>query len=264
MERGILVHAALAAFWRDVVDHATLIVVVAGRFPAARSTRRSRPRRRRFRRDDGAGCPPWWRPVKRPGSRRRVRAWLDDFDRLRPPFTVAAVEAREAARAGRPPVATAPRSHRRACRRRDRDHRLQDRQSSRRPPSGSTLARRSRSSGSIGSRSRHFDGARPVRAVAYAQLRPGEMKAVGLAADASAVARAARAIGAQGRRTRRLARRRRPLAPYARRAGGTRSAKATRRSRRAMCSATCQRCGLQSLCRIGALAIDGDTENGDD
>ena len=127
IERGILVHAALAAFWRDVVDQATMIAL---------------PRDDFLQRIDAAVAlavqslsPGRWSrlpAVVTAGEAARiaktVRAWLDEFDRLRPPFTVAAVEASRPLALGGLQLDIASRSNRHAGGWRNRDHRLQDRE----------------------------------------------------------------------------------------------------------------------------------------
>ncbi len=259
-ERGVLVHAALAAFWRDVVDHATLVALPHDDFlrridaavaVAARTITQAR----------------WSRlpAVVAAGEAARiaktVRAWVDEFDRGRAPFVVADVEAARLLALGglqwtlrvdridaladggvaiidyKTGIVTSPN--------RWFDDRAQE------PQLGLYwLAQRG------------FDPARPVRAVAYAQLRPGEVKAVGLAADAGAwpalpEPSAVKGIGladwpaVEGRWRHTLA----ALAIEVREG----HASVTPRDPRV----TCTRCGRQPLCRIGALALEGGTESDD-
>jgi RecB family exonuclease len=91
-ERGQLAHATLAAFWNSITDQASLLVLDADRldFEVVAAV------------DKGIACLPAvrWRSVPdavRAAESRRLnrllRAWLD-IERARPPFTVAAVEAR--------------------------------------------------------------------------------------------------------------------------------------------------------------------------
>ncbi len=261
MERGVLVHAALAAFWRDVADHATLIALPDGDLServgaAVAAAVKTLPAGR------------WNRlpAVVAAGEAARiaktVRAWLDEFDRFRSPFAVAAVEvARPLELAGldwslrvdridtlaaggsaiidyKTGVVAAPTQW--------FDDRPQE------PQLGLYwLAQHA------------FDAARPVRAVAYAQLRPGEMKAVGIAADAAVWPRLREppAIDGAG-----LAdwgavegRWRHTLEMIAQEVRAGYSPVAPRDVK-----VTCKRCGRQALCRIGALAIDGEAEAGDE
>ena len=116
---------------------------------------------------------------------KTVRAWLDEFDRARPPFAVSAVEASRPLVLGGLQFAL----------RLDRIDAL--------AAGGAAIIDyktgivaspaqwfddrpREPQLGLYWLAQQDFDGARPVRALAYAQLRPGEMKAVGLAADAAA------------------------------------------------------------------------------
>ena len=92
LERGMLVHSTLAAFWRRVKTHAALLALspeaqtatldaaVAEAVEAFPATR--------------------WRavsPLVKEGEAARIRAlvtgWLDRFERTRPPFEVSAIEA---------------------------------------------------------------------------------------------------------------------------------------------------------------------------
>jgi hypothetical protein len=116
--------------------------------------------------------------------------------------------------------------------------------------------------GLYGLAQQHFDSTQPVRAVAYAQLRPGEMKALGIAADTaawpglflpSALGGASLADWPAA-----LDRWRHALESIAEEIRAGNAAVAPRDER-----VTCRRCGRQSLCRIGALAMEGDVEVGD-
>jgi hypothetical protein len=91
LERGILVHATLATFWRDVADHATLIAL----------TEEELQHRIERAAKDASQClsPVRWSrlpPVVAAGESQRlariVRAWVDDFERPRPPFVVSEIE----------------------------------------------------------------------------------------------------------------------------------------------------------------------------
>ena len=260
IERGILVHAALAAFWRDVVDQATMIAL---------------PRDDFLQRIDAAVAlavqtlsPGRWSrlpAVVTAGEAARiaktVRAWLDEFDRLRPPFTVAAVEASR-------PLAL---GGLRWTLRLDRIDTLADggtaiidyKTGKVAAPAKWFDARAQEPQLGLYWLAQHdFDFAQPIRAVAYAQLRPGEMKAVGLAADGSAwpglpEPSAVKEVGLADWRAVE-SRWRHTLDALAVEVREGVAAVAPRDVR-----VTCQRCGLQSLCRIGVLALDGDTGNGD-
>ena len=91
MERGSLLHAALAALWDDVHDHATLIALTGAeldtRIADAVAHARTKLNRVRWQ------CLPV--TVAQGESQRladTVRAWLDVIERERPPFTVRATE----------------------------------------------------------------------------------------------------------------------------------------------------------------------------
>jgi hypothetical protein len=86
-ERGSLLHAALAALWDDVGDHATLVRLTAAELDirVARAVAHARAKLDRVR----------WQslpPVVASGESQRladtVRAWLDVIERERPPFAV--------------------------------------------------------------------------------------------------------------------------------------------------------------------------------
>jgi hypothetical protein len=260
LERGILLHAAVAAFWHDVGDHATLVSLpeheLARRIDAAvmpateciSASRRSR-------------LPPVVAAGEAGRLARIVGAWLADFERERPPFTVVEVEASR-------PLALAGLQ---LSLRLDRIDALAD--------GGTAII--DYKTGKVASpiqwfdprpmepqlglywlSQQAFDAARPVRALAYAQLRPGEMKAVGLAGDATAwpqlwESSALRrsdladwlAVAAQWRRS---------LTALAVEVREGRAAVAPRDVVR-----TCRECGLHAMCRIGAAAGPLDAETGD-
>jgi CheY-like chemotaxis protein len=107
-----------------------------------------------------------------------------------------------------------------------------------------------------------FESTQPIRVVAYAQLRPGEMKAVGLATDDSAwpglpVPSAVKDVGLADWRAVE-SRWRHTLEALAVEVREGFAAVAPRDVR-----LTCGRCLLHPLCRIGALTIDSDPESGD-
>jgi hypothetical protein len=101
-----------------------------------------------------------------------------------------------------------------------------------------------------------------VRAVAYARVRPGETEALGLAADAAAwpglpVPAAIKRIG-HADWTAVLGRWREILEGLATGIRLGHAAVAPRDTKD-----TCERCGRQSLCRIGAFVADDDADASD-
>jgi probable DNA repair protein len=90
-ERGKLVHAAFAAFWRDVRDQRTLLALDAQaldeRIARAVATGRGAL-------DDALwhALPPVVAAVETGHVERLMRQWLDGVDRVRPPFAVAQTE----------------------------------------------------------------------------------------------------------------------------------------------------------------------------
>jgi hypothetical protein len=192
---------------------------------------------------------------------KTVRAWLDDFDRVRLPFAVAAVEASR-------PLALGGLHW---TLRLDRIDTLAD----------GGIAIIDYKTGKVAAPAKWFDdraqdpqlglywlaqhdfeSAQPIRAVAYAQLRPGEMKAVGLAADDNAwpglpEPSAVKDVGLADWRAVED-RWRHTLEGLAVEVREGVASVAPRDAR-----VTCKQCGRQSLCRIGIVAIDGDTESGD-
>ena len=260
LERGMLVHAAVAAFWRDVRDHATLASLpedeLARRLDAAMAVAvECIPSSRRSR------LPPVVAAGESARLAKVVRSWLDDFERVRPSFAVAEVEASRTLALGGLQLSL----------RLDRLDTLAD----------GGLAIIDYKTGKVASQPQWFDprpmepqlglywlsqhsvdSSVPVRALAYAQLRPGEMKAIGLAGDAAAwpqlwgPARLARpdladwtAVEAQWRKSLTL------LAVEVREGRATVAPRDVVR--------TCRECRLQSLCRIGAIGGLPDGENGD-
>ena len=256
IERGRLVHGALAAFWREVRDHATLAAfapdalaahiaaavkraMASGEIPAAR-----------------------WRklpPVLAAGEADRiagiVRRWLEDFDRGRPPFVVRHIELPAKLELGNLIFTL----------KLDRVDAL---------PDGGVAIIDYKTGKAVAPL--HWFDARPqatqlplyafaqramvpsdsVRAVAYAQLKPGDFRIEGLAADTGAwpglprpsdlkgialadwTAVEARWGDALGALAGEIAAGHAPVAP---------------RNIRT----TCQYCGLQPLCRIGARSAEG-------
>ena len=253
LERGTLVHAAMAAFWRDVGSHAALIALapealaqrisaaVEAAMPALPATR--------------------WRdlpPLVAAGEAERmnglVAAWLEAQERPRPPFSVLGVETETSLMLGDLTLSL----------RLDRVDALVDggtviidyKTGSIEPPDAwfaprpqapqlglYTLARRAAAP------------TENVRAVAFAQIRAGEFKVQGLAADEEAwpgmklpsgirTAGLANWTAAEAHWTEALG------ALAADVASG--AASVVPRSLRK----TCARCRLQPLCRIGALALE--------
>ena len=181
IERGKLVHAALAAFWSDVRDSPTLSGLddraLTERIAVACVAARSAVPAARWR---------WVPPVIEAGETARMasllRGWIDRFERTRPPFAVEANETRtELALAGL------------AFRLRiDRIDRTRDGFAIIDYKTGLTLAPkawfdprpRSPQIGLYVLARRQSASDSPTRAVAYAQLRSGELKLNGVAANA--------------------------------------------------------------------------------
>jgi ATP-dependent helicase/nuclease subunit B len=90
-ERGRMVHAAFAAFWRDVGDHGTLSALapdaLAARIALAVAAGRAAVDTRRW-----AALPAVVAAEESAFVARLMRAWVDTVERPRPPFTVVAVE----------------------------------------------------------------------------------------------------------------------------------------------------------------------------
>jgi len=259
LERGILVHAAVAAFWRDVREHATLVSLpeheLARRIDAAVTAavecisiaRRSR-------------LPPVVAAGEASRLARIVGSWLVDFERPRPPFTVIEVEAsRPLALAGLQLSLRLDRLDELA----DGGIAIIDYKTGKvaSPPQWFDPRPVEPQLGLYWLSQQGFDPARPVRALAYAQLRPGEMKAVGLAGDATAWPQLSEssdlrrsdlvdwaAVEAHWRRS---------LTALAVEVREGRAPVAPRDVVR-----TCRECGLQALCRIGASPVDGEDDDG--
>jgi ATP-dependent helicase/nuclease subunit B len=260
LERGVLVHAALAAFWRAVKTRDALVALSpqALRSAIAQATR------------EAASCLPArrWRtvsPLVQQGEAARIESlitkWLHDFERPRPSFVAQEVEAeRTLALAGR------------LLRLRlDRIDMLDgggvaiiDYKTGRTDVANSWFETRPRAP-QLGLYTLAQLASAPeqgVRAVAYAQLKPGKVIVRGLAADAQAwpelrlpsslrndgiadwcamEARWSKILDALGAEI---------VAGAA--AVSPRDEKET-----------CARCGRRPLCRLGALAIE-DREQGAD
>jgi len=261
MERGSLVHGALAAFWRSAGDHATFaafpqdeldrrIAVAVGAamttLPAAR-----------------------WRrlpAIVQAGEAARigtlVRTWLERFERARPPFAVAGVEVSRPLELGglglrlRLDRIDAPA---------DGGVTIIDYKTGIAKSPGRWFDARPQAPqlGLYALAQRAFAPAQPVRALAYAQLKTGEIRVQGIAADPDAwpglpgptVVGGAELADWRAAEDR-LAQSLTALAVEIREG---RAAVAPRDAAK-----TCRNCGLQPLCRIGALAEEARVENGDE
>jgi ATP-dependent helicase/nuclease subunit B len=258
MERGTLVHAALAAFWNDVGDSATLetlddSALTANIATAAESARRAL-KEERWR---------WVPPVIAAGEASRIAAllhlWIDAYERTRPPFTVDATEARA-------DVTLAGVSFRLRL---DRVDRVPDGAAIIDYKTGPTLAPkawfdprpRSPQLGLYALARRQAAPESPTCAVAYAQLQPGALKVNGIAADvvswpALIQVETAKVVGSW------------PAleawweAHLGALAGELRSGVADVAPRDG--PKTCRICGLGSLCRVGGVALDVDEDAGDE
>jgi ATP-dependent helicase/nuclease subunit B len=180
IERGMLVHAALASFWNDVGDSATLEALddsaLTARIATAAEFARRTLREERWR---------WVPQVIAAGEASRIAAllhqWTDAYERRRPPFTVEATEARAE-------VTLAGVSFRLRL---DRVDRVSDGAAIIDYKTGLTLAPkawfdprpRSPQLGLYALARRQAAPLSPIRAVAYAQLQPGALKLNGIAAD---------------------------------------------------------------------------------
>ena len=260
VERGMLVHAALAAFWRDVRDHAALVALapdaLAGRVAAAADAALTALPAARWRRVP---------PAVHAGETRRIasilRAWIDAFERPRPGFSVESVELERL-------FSLAGLELRLRIDRVDRladsgfaviDYKTGEVKS---PPTWFDTRPQAPQIGLYVLAERAHSGPRSIRAAAYAQLKSGEIGVDGVAADADAwpalrVPAALRgselpdwdAIEARWTRT---------LSALATEVRDGHAAAAPRDRR-----GTCRVCGRQALCRIGAPATD-DIDEGDD
>ena len=258
MERGILVHAALAAFWRDVGDHASLVALpsdaLAARIDAATAAASATIPVARWRRLPA---------VVAAGEAARIasilRAWLDGFERARPPFSVAETEKSKPLELGGLALEL----------RLDRVDSLADggiaiidyKAGLATPPAKWFDARPQGPQLGLYVLAQHAVApVPPIRAALYVQLKPGQLKTLGIAADASAwpllvvpadvagagladwaavVARWTQSLGALAAEVR---------AGYAAVAPLDRAK-------------TCRNCGLQALCRIGAPAVEEAAES---
>ena len=261
LERGVLVHAALAAFWRVVKTHEALLALspTALRSAITHAT------------EEALTCLPSarWRvvsPLVQQGEGARIESllakWLDDFERPRPPFTVSQIEAERSLLLAEHPLRL----------RLDRIDTLDgggvaiiDYKTGDTDVANSWFEARPRAPQlglyALAQRAVHPD--QQVRAVAYAQLKPGKVTVRGLAADSrtwpqlklpsslkddgiadwrAMEARWSEILGAIGAEI----------------AGG--AAAVTPRDPKK----TCARCRRQPLCRIGAPAIEDREDDGDE
>jgi ATP-dependent helicase/nuclease subunit B len=250
MERGILLHAALAAFWDSVRDHATLCALsgseLDSRIADAAAHARTRIDRQRWQSLPAAVVE---------GEPQRLaatlRAWLDVIERHRTPFTVRDTELKLPLQLGGVAISL----------RIDRVDTLVDggaaiidykggratepRRWFAPRPSGTQL-------GQYALALRAETQPPVVRAAIYAQLKPGEIKIEGLAADESVWPPAKTPAQARGV----------PFATWSEieaawetrldaLAGNFREGVAAVAPRDGQC---CKRCELQPLCRIQTLS----------
>ena len=262
MERGSIMHAALAAFWSDVRDQATLVALdnnaLAARIDAAAaSATRTIPLARWSR------VPAVVRAGEAPRIAEIMRAWLDGFEHHRPAFAVSEVEASRRLALGGIEMKL----------RLDRVDALAD----------GGIAIIDYKTGATVSLARWFDArpqapqiglyvlaqqsvsdlaSPPIRAAAYAQLKAGELRVHGIAADMRAWPMLS-GLPAKGLGLPDWAavesRWRQSLDALA---SEVRHGHATVAPRDAV--KTCQRCGLQALCRIGTLALVANVESTDE
>ena len=263
MERGTLVHDAMEAFWNAIGTQDRLVGLVADEPAfAAQIDAAAAAAIAALRAERRAQIPAVVVAGERQRLARTVREWLLEVDCTRPPFTVRATET-DAALA-LPGLDLRLRF--------DRVDALD----------GGGVALIDYKSGSAVTPGKWFEDRPqapqlalytlaqraaepevPVRAVAYAQLKPGAVKAVGLAADEAAWPGL---VGPEAIRTAELADWGAVEAHWARAVGGLAadfvagSSAVSPRNRRE----SCERCGRQALCRV-AEDPNGDVDDsGDD
>jgi probable DNA repair protein len=256
LERGNLLHDALCAFWTDVRDSTRLSVLddaaLDSRIAAAATAARAQLAPARWR-----SLPPAVAACETNCLARSMRSWLDDFERPRPPFTVTATEKTTTLALGGINLRV----------RIDRvDHldgggiAIVDYKSGQAPSLGSWFAPRPSGTqiGIYALAERAYTPTQSVRAAAYAKLKAGEQDAIGIAADNEAWPKL------------------RTIEPRANASASTRIPFETwsqienewRRVLTALAEEfrggvarvdprvqACNRCDLQSLCRIQALAV---------
>ena len=263
VERGNLVHAALAAFWRDVADHATLIAMPPRCLLHGASTPRSRPPPTAIPAVRWSRLPAVVAAGEAARIAKTVRAWLDDFDRCA--RRTSPWSPTEAAR----PLALGGLQW---TLRVDRIDTLAD--------GGTAII--DYKTGVVAPPAQWFD-----ERAREPQLGLYWLAQHGVRAGACRARRRLRSACGQARRSavgsrptpppgrdcpnrRRV--RRAGLADWrASKAGGAKRSRRSRprfaagtpRLRRATRRDTCKRCGRQPLCRIGAFVADDDAETGD-
>jgi probable DNA repair protein len=259
-ERGILVHAALAAFWRDIRDHAALVALapdaLGARIAAASEAALNEIPGTRWRR-----VPAAVRAGEAPRIASILRAWIEGFERPRPAFSVELIETRRRLRlAGL-----------------DLDFRL-DRVDTL-ASGGATVV--DYKAGAAIPPAKWFDARpqapqiglyvlaerasapeRPIRAAAYAQLKAGDLSVRGIAADADAwpglaVPQRIRGAGLEDWQAVEVhwARALEALAIEVREGHATVTPRDV--------DTTCRICRLWALCRIGAPSGGALAESGD-
>lgn len=260
IERGNLVHDALARFWGDVRTHAALVALSDDALAAAverhanAALRALDPLRRR-------SLPEAVLVQEAPRIAALLLLWLAGTERARPPFTVLAVEQRmEVALAGLLLTLRIDRIDTLA----DGGALIIDYKTGLLPGTAQWLEPRPRAPQlglyALGYAATH--PAQPLRALAYACLRRGELRADGLAADAGVWDALRTPTGLRDAPfttwTELEAHWRRELEAL-----GTevRLGVATVTPRNV--ATTCRQCGRQALCRIGSAAL-GTEEGGDD
>ncbi|HVN35002.1 MAG TPA: PD-(D/E)XK nuclease family protein [Casimicrobiaceae bacterium] len=258
-ERGILVHAALASFWREVRDHAALVALapeaLGQRIAAAAEGALGEISSARWRRIPRA---------VRAGEAQRIAAilrdWIEAFERPRPAFRVEAVELERVFTIDGTELAL----------RIDRVDRLANgglavidyKTGEAKPPTAWFDPRPQASQIGVYVLAERAQGGGPIRAAAYGQLKSGAMGVRGLAADdvtwpALPVPASLRGLelpdwnAVESRWVQALG----ALATEV----GNGYAPVAPRDRRN----TCNTCGRQALCRIGAPATDDIDEGGD-
>ena len=261
LERGTLVHETLAAFWAAVRSHGELdsmpreaLEVAIGR--AIEAAKAALPAGR-------------WRGVAAPVREgesariaRLVREWIDDFERPRPAFAISELEAERTLSLGGLPIRL----------RLDRIDALEDGglaiidyKTGRVDAVNGWFEPRPRSPqlGLYALAQRQSRPAEPLRAVAYAQLRPGDLGVRGLAADEHVWPdlgtprslrdwRIADWAGVETLWSELLT----PMGAEIVAGVATVSPRDRRK--------TCALCGRQPLCRIGALAIEDRQSDADE
>ena len=259
--RGGLVHAALEKFWRDAHDQSTLAALSdtaldARIGQAVDHALRSLP-------------PGRWKALPRivtegEGGRIAVlvRQWLIEVDRARPPFTVVALE-RDTAQRLRLGEVTLDVKFDRLDRLADGGAAIIDYKSGRAVPPAKWFETRPQAPQLALYAMAHAQGghAQSVAALAYGQVRPGEVRAVGLAANSAVWPGLT-----QPTEIRSVA-----LADWTAAASHLQKAMLTLAgdivagdARVSPRDATaCSRCHLQAVCRIGAATMADADENGE-